>query len=96
MSKTSPGRYAVHNFGKNIYSLSAEDGSGVKYNIQRTEPDKWKISGIDKSIAINYTLYANHADGTYIRHRSGFCNLEYASLIALDRKYGTPTCKGDF
>jgi predicted metalloprotease with PDZ domain len=28
MSRTSPGRYALHEFAKNIYNLTASDGKG--------------------------------------------------------------------
>ena len=28
MSRTSPGRYALHEFAKNVYAVSAEDGTG--------------------------------------------------------------------
>ncbi len=33
MSRTSPGRYAIHDFSKNVYGLIAVDGQGKKLNI---------------------------------------------------------------
>lgn len=65
MSKSSPGRYAVHNFGKNIYNLNAYDDDNTNVSIQKIEPDTWIFSGINNTLNISYTLYANHADGTY-------------------------------
>ena len=49
MSKSSPGRYATHNFAKNIYNLSAFNDTDAKVSIQKTEPNIWKISGINNA-----------------------------------------------
>ena len=82
MSKASPGRYAVHNFAKNIYSLNAKGESEASYEIKRVAPEEWKIANINTSVRINYTLFANHADGTYSGIDEDFANLNMpASLL---------------
>lgn len=65
MSRTSPGRYALHEFAKNIYNLTASDGNGNILNITRPNPYEWKISGHNGQVKIKYTLFANRGDGTY-------------------------------
>ncbi|MCE7060509.1 M61 family metallopeptidase [Dyadobacter sp. CY343] len=65
MSRSSPGRYATHEYGKNVYEVFASDKSGKKLDIQRIEGDMYKVSGINGFVKVEYTLYANHADGTY-------------------------------
>ncbi|NIJ53978.1 M61 family metallopeptidase [Dyadobacter arcticus] len=65
MSRSSPGRYATHEYGKNIYDVSASDKSGNPLPIERTDGDIYKVSGINGFAKVQYTLYANHADGTY-------------------------------
>ena len=65
MSRTSPGRYAIHDFAKNAYGLTAFDGKGNKLNINRSDPSQWDIEGHDGTVKIIYTLFANHGDGTY-------------------------------
>jgi predicted metalloprotease with PDZ domain len=35
MSRSSPGRYATHEFGKNVYHLKAFDDSGKQLNIKQ-------------------------------------------------------------
>jgi len=65
MSRTSPGRYAIHEFAKNVYGLSAFDGKGRKLNILRSDPSQWDIQGHDGTVKVVYTLFANHGDGTY-------------------------------
>jgi predicted metalloprotease with PDZ domain len=65
MSRSSPGRYATHEYGKNVYNVKATDRSGKALSIERVDGDIYKISGINGNATVEYTLYANHADGTY-------------------------------
>ena len=65
MPKASPGRYAVHNFAKNVYAIEAFDGTGKSLDVYRTSPEQWQIAGHNGTVRFDYTLYANHADGTY-------------------------------
>lgn len=82
MSKSSPGRYAIHNFGKNIYNLQAIGSEGELTNMKRKSPDSWEISGFGESLTIGYTLFANHASGTYAGIDANFANLNMpASLM---------------
>ena len=75
MSKTSPGRYAVHDFGKNVYNVKAFGAHNDQVQIQRVEPDAWEISNIQENLSLQYTLFANHADGTYSGIDADFANL---------------------
>jgi predicted metalloprotease with PDZ domain len=65
MSRSSPGRYALHEFAKNVYSVKAFDGSGDELEITRPNPHQWDVAGHDGTVTLSYTLYADHADGTY-------------------------------
>ncbi|WP_431468922.1 M61 family metallopeptidase [Sphingosinithalassobacter sp. LHW66-3] len=65
MSRSSPGRYAIHEFAKNVYSVSAVDGAGNPLPIARTDPYSWTVPEHDGTVAVSYTLYADRADGTY-------------------------------
>ncbi|QCX02163.1 M61 family metallopeptidase [Aggregatimonas sangjinii] len=65
MSRTSPGRYALHEFAKNVYNFKAFDGNGNPLTVIRPNPYEWKISGHDGLVRIRYTLFANRGDGTY-------------------------------
>ncbi len=65
MSRSSPGRYALHEFAKNIYSVKAVDSAGNNLKVTRTDPYSWQINSHDGAVTVTYTLYANHADGTY-------------------------------
>lgn len=65
MSRSSPGRYALHEFVKNVYAVEATDGKGKPLKIERTDPYSWRINNHDGTIRVNYTLFANRGDGTY-------------------------------
>lgn len=65
MSRTSPGRYALHEFAKNVYNFSATDSKGNVLNIIRPNPYEWSVTGHDGTVNISYTLFANRGDGTY-------------------------------
>ncbi|WP_299382608.1 M61 family metallopeptidase [uncultured Lacinutrix sp.] len=65
MSRTSPGRYAIHDFAKNVYNVKAFNSKGEVLEIKRLSPQAWEVLNHDKTVHISYTLFANRADGTY-------------------------------
>ncbi|WP_289037382.1 PDZ domain-containing protein [uncultured Zobellia sp.] len=65
MSRTSPGRYALHEFAKNVYNFKATDSKGKSLEVLRPDPYQWQVIGHDGLINISYTLFANRGDGTY-------------------------------
>lgn len=65
MSRSSPGRYAIHEFAKNVYSLTAVDGAGRPLTVERADPYGWTVSGHDGTVTVTYTLFGDRADGTY-------------------------------
>lgn len=65
MSRSSPGRYAVHEFSKNVYNLRATDGRGRPLAVEPATPYSWTVSGHDGTVTIRYTLFGDRGDGTY-------------------------------
>jgi len=65
MSRSSPGRYALHEFAKNVYAVRAVDGRGRTLEVTRPDPYGWTVAGHDGTVAFSYTLFADRADGTY-------------------------------
>jgi len=66
MSRSSPGRYATHEFGKNVYDIHAFDQTGKPLHVTRTDGDVWEVTRHNGYIRLQYTLYGNYADGTYV------------------------------
>ncbi|MCR9227420.1 MAG: PDZ domain-containing protein [Flavobacteriaceae bacterium] len=65
MSRTSPGRYAIHEFAKNVYGFQATDSKGNALTVTRPNPYAWEVSGHEGTINIKYILFANRGGGTY-------------------------------
>jgi predicted metalloprotease with PDZ domain len=65
MSRSSPGRYALHEFAKNVYAVSARDGRGRDLAVTRPDNHQWEVTGHDGTVRFSYTLFADRADGTY-------------------------------
>lgn len=65
MSRTSPGRYAIHEFAKNVYNVKATDENGNALPVTRPNPYQWNISGHHGTVKVSYTLFADRGDGTY-------------------------------
>lgn len=65
MSRTSPGRYAMHEFAKNVYDVTATDEDGRALRIERPNPYQWNVVGHAGTVHVQYTLFADRADGTY-------------------------------
>ncbi|ARS36228.1 M61 family metallopeptidase [Pontibacter actiniarum] len=65
MPRTSPGRYAVHEFAKNVYNVRATDTQGQPLQIFRPNTSEWDVLGHQGEVTVSYTLFADHADGTY-------------------------------
>lgn len=65
MSRSSPGRYATHEFGKNVYDVTAKDQNGKAIRVNRIDGDVYEVPKHSGTVTISYTLYGNYADGTY-------------------------------
>ncbi|MEO5975532.1 MAG: PDZ domain-containing protein [Chryseolinea sp.] len=67
MSRSSPGRYALHEFAKNVYNVKAVDSKGKLLTITRPNPYQWDVSGHDGTVTFTYTIFGDRGDGTYMQ-----------------------------
>jgi predicted metalloprotease with PDZ domain len=65
MSRSSPGRYALHEFAKNVYNIRATDGEGHALTVTQAATDQWNVSGHKGTVVMEYTVFGDRADGTY-------------------------------
>jgi predicted metalloprotease with PDZ domain len=66
MSRSSPGRYALHEFAKNVYDVHAFDGNGRELSPTRPNPYQWDVAGHNGVVRIAYKVYGDEVDGTYL------------------------------
>ena len=67
MARSSPGRYALHEFAKNVFAVTARDGAGRPLSLTRSDPYGWSVAGHDGTVVVSYTLFGNRGDGTYVQ-----------------------------
>ncbi|MES2417526.1 MAG: PDZ domain-containing protein [Bacteroidota bacterium] len=65
MSRSSPGRYATHEFGKNLYHFKAFDQNGKALQVLQPAGDEFTIPIHSSAVKVTYTLFGNWVDGTY-------------------------------
>lgn len=82
MSRSSPGRYATHEFGKNIYNVKAVDSEGKALTINQTAGDVYEIPNPRKYTKITYTLFGNWVDGTYAAIDENHAHLNIPATFA--------------
>lgn len=87
MSRTSPGRYALHEFAKNVYGVKATDGDGNELEVTRPNPHQWNVSGHNGTVVFEYTLFANRGDGTYSQVDETHAHLNMPATFAWARDY---------
>jgi predicted metalloprotease with PDZ domain len=65
MSRSSPGRYALHEFAKNVYDVATTDASGRPLDVSRPNPHQWDVTPRGATVRVTYTLFGDRVDGTY-------------------------------
>ncbi|MBS1504560.1 MAG: M61 family metallopeptidase, partial [Bacteroidetes bacterium] len=65
MSRSSAGRYATHEFGKNIYNVRAFNPDSSRLEIKQIEGDVYEIPEHGETVKVAYTLFGDWTDGTY-------------------------------
>ena len=66
MSRTSPGRYALHEFSKNVYDVVVTDGAGRTLEPTRPNLHQWDVAGHDGTVRVRYRVFGDRIDGTYL------------------------------
>jgi len=87
MSRSSPGRYAIHEFAKNVYSVTAVDGAGRPLTVERTDPYGWTVTGHDGVVSVSYTLFGDRADGTYAQIDAAHAHLNMPATLMWAQGY---------
>jgi predicted metalloprotease with PDZ domain len=66
MSRTSPGRYALHEFAKNVFDVSIVNGKGQPLTATRPDPHEWDVATHDGTVVVTYKIFGDRTDGTYL------------------------------
>ncbi|RFP65251.1 M61 family peptidase [Hymenobacter lapidiphilus] len=82
MARSSPGRYALHEFAKNVYDVAATDSRGRALTITRPDPSGWDVAGHDGTVTFTYTLFGDRTDGTYAGIDARHAHLNIPATLA--------------
>ena len=66
MSRTSPGRYAIHEFARNVYDVQIDDGAGVPLGVERPNPSQWDVTAHRGTVRVRYKVFGDHLNGTHL------------------------------
>jgi len=66
MSRTSPGRYALHEFAKNVYDVKVTDGAGKPLTATQPNLHEWDVAAHDGTVRVIYKIFGDRVDGTYL------------------------------
>ena len=83
MSRASPGRYAPHEFAVNVHGVTAADGAGDSLAVERADPHSWRVpAGHDGTVRFRYTVFGDHASGTYAGIDRSHAHLNMPAVFA--------------
>jgi predicted metalloprotease with PDZ domain len=66
MSRSSPGRYAAHEFAKNVFDVRVVDAAGQRVAVSRPNPHQWDVTGHSGAVRVTYRVFGDRIDGTYL------------------------------
>ena len=66
ISRSSPGRYSLHDFAKNVYDVHAFAADGHEIQTTRPDPYGWNVAGHGGSVTVKYKVFGDRVDGTYL------------------------------
>ncbi len=96
MSRSSPGRYAQHEFSKNIYTIKAFDSQGNSLKLTKLNTYQWYIINHDGFVKITYTLFGNRGDGTYTQIDETHAHLNIPATFLYADAYKNQPIKVNF
>jgi predicted metalloprotease with PDZ domain len=66
MSRSSPGRYSMHEFAKNVFDVRVTDQAGKPLTVSRPSPNQWEVTGHSGTVRMQYRVFGDRVDGTYL------------------------------
>jgi predicted metalloprotease with PDZ domain len=81
MSRSSPGRYSMHDFAKNVYDVHVFGADGRELEASRPDPYGWNVGGHGGKVTVKYKVYGDRVDGTYLGVDSTHAHINMPAAI---------------
>ena len=75
MSRSSPGRYSLHEFAKNVYDVEAMASDGRTLTVTRPDPYGWTVPEHGAALTVRYRVFGDRVDGTYLAIDTGHAHM---------------------
>ncbi len=82
MSRSSPGRYALHEFAKNVFDVQFEDGQARRLQPARPNLHQWDVAGHDGTVRMRYRVFGDRVDGTYLAIDATHAHINMPAALA--------------
>lgn len=87
MSRSSPGRYAIHEFAKNVTDVRATDAEGRPLTMTQPNADQWDVTGHSGVVRVSYRVTGNRVDGTYLAIDGSHAHINMPAAIMWARGF---------
>jgi predicted metalloprotease with PDZ domain len=87
MSRSSPGRYAIHEFAKNVYNVTVTDTSGNPLTVAHPNPHQWDVTGHSGNVRVAYHVFGDRVDGTYLAVDSTHAHINMPAALMWARGF---------
>jgi predicted metalloprotease with PDZ domain len=95
MSRSSPGRYSLHEFARNVFDVQVTDQAGMPLTVTRPNPNQWDVTGHSGTVRMRYRVFGDRLDGTYLAvdHTHAHINMPAALMWASGMERRTMTVR---
>jgi predicted metalloprotease with PDZ domain len=87
MSRSSPGRYSLHDFAKNVYDVHAVGSDGRELELMRPDPYGWSAPAHSSDVTVRYKVFGDRVDGTYLGIDETHAHMNMPATIMWARGY---------
>ena len=87
MSRSSPGRYAQHDFARNVYDVDAFDDDGRELAVTRPDAYGWNVPNHGDTVVVKYKVYGDILDGTFLAIDTTHAHLNMPAAIMWARDF---------
>src|SRR5258705_2243485 len=83
MSRASPGRYALHEFAKNVFDVRITDAAGAALRVTHTTPHQWVVAEHPSNVRVSYRVFCDRTGGTYLSIDPAAAHLHKSAALIL-------------
>lgn len=87
MSRSSPGRYSLHEFAKNVFDVRAATEAGDPLPFTRPNPHQWDVTGHTGTVRMTYRVFGDRIDGTYLAVDSTHAHINMPAALMWARGF---------